>query len=81
MWIAVGGTSNARALAKIDIPAVHRLAHAMPPVPATRADGMPAQITTNGSLIHPLSVTLASEGGILHLNVTSWPRQYFSPNT
>jgi hypothetical protein len=52
MWIAVGVTSDDRALATIDIPAVHLLAHAMPPVPATRADVMPVQITTNGSLTY-----------------------------
>jgi hypothetical protein len=69
------------ALATIDIPAVPRLAHEMPPVPATRADVMPAQITTDGSLIHQLSAMLASVGVILHLNVTCWLRQYFSPNT
>ena len=80
-WIAVGATSNAMALATIDIPAVPRLAHEMPPVPATRADDMPAQITTNGSLIHQLSAMLASVGVILHLNMTCWPKQYFSPNT
>ena len=80
-WIAAGVTSNAMALATIDIPAVPRLAHEMPPVPATRADVMPAQITTDGSLIHQLSAMLASVGVILHLNVTCWPRQYFSPNT
>ncbi len=72
-WIAAGATSDAMALATIDIPAVPRLAHEMPPVPATRADVMPAQITTNGSLIHQLSAMLASVGVILHLNVSHPP--------
>jgi hypothetical protein len=77
MWIAVGATSDDRALATIDIPAVPLLAHAMPPVPANCAAVMLAQITTDGSLIHPLSATLASIGVILLLNVTSWPKPYF----
>ena len=51
IWIAVGAKSVARALATIDIPGVHLLAHAMPTIPATRADAMPARITTDGSLI------------------------------
>ncbi len=77
MRIAVDATSNDRALATIDIPAVHLLAHAMPPVPATRVDVMLAQITTDGSSIPQQSAMLASVGVILRLNVTSWPRQYF----
>ena len=51
VWTAVGVNSVTRALAAIDFPGVRLLSHAMPPLPATRADTMPAQITTDGSSI------------------------------